>query len=297
MVVVEKAGEIIPYVVRSEPGARTGVEQPFVFPSQCPACGAPVARDEGGVYFRCIGPACPAQLKERLRFYAHRNAMDIEGLGTAIIDQLVDSGLVHNISDLYSLTLDQLVDLERMGKKSAQNLVDGITASKERGLARVLTGLGIRHIGEHAAELLADEFRSIDGLLEASEDRLSRIAGIGPVLAGAIHQFFQSTEGRKIVEDLRSHGLKLMQDAKASLPGQIDLSGKTFVVTGTLPNFSREEIESLIKQLGGKATASVSKKTSYVVAGEKAGSKLEKARALGVPVLSEEEFEKLIGRR
>ena len=223
--------------------------------------------------------------------------MDIEGLGTAIIDQLVDSGLVHNISDLYSLTLDQLVDLERMGKKSAQNLVDGITASKERGLARVLTGLGIRHIGEHAAELLADEFRSIDGLLEASEDRLSRIAGIGPVLAGAIHQFFQSTEGRKIVEDLRSHGLKLMQDAKASLPGQIDLSGKTFVVTGTLPNFSREEIESLIKQLGGKATASVSKKTSYVVAGEKAGSKLEKARALGVPVLSEEEFEKLIGRR
>jgi DNA ligase (NAD+) len=297
MVVVEKAGEIIPYVVRSEPGARTGVEQPFVFPSQCPACGAPVARDEGGVYFRCIGPACPAQLKERLRFYAHRNAMDIEGLGTAIIDQLVDSGLVHSIPDLYSLTLDQLVDLERMGKKSAQNLVDGITASKERGLARVLTGLGIRHIGEHAAELLADEFRSMDGLLEASEDRLSRIAGIGPVLAGAIHEFFQSTEGRKIVEDLRSHGFKLTQDAKASLPGQIDLSGKTFVVTGTLPHLSREEIEGLIKQLGGKATGSVSKKTSYVVAGDKAGSKLEKARALGVPVLSEEDFEKLIGRR
>ncbi len=202
MVVVEKAGEVIPYVIRSEPGARTGVEEPFVFPSQCPACGAPVVRDEGGVYIRCIGPTCPAQLKERLRFYAHRNAMDIEGLGTAIIDQLVDSGLVQSIPDLYSLTLDQLVDLERMGKKSAQNLVDGLTASKERGLARVLTGLGIRHVGEHAAELLADEFRSMDGLLEASEDQLSRIAGIGPVLAGAIHQFFQSTEGRKIVEDL-----------------------------------------------------------------------------------------------
>jgi DNA ligase (NAD+) len=297
MVVVEKAGEIIPYVVRSEPGARTGAEKPFVFPSRCPVCSSPVVRDEGGVYLRCIGPACPAQLKERLRFYAHRNAMDIEGLGTAIIDQLVDSGLVRSIPDVYSLTLDQLVNLERMGKKSAQNLVDGIEASKERGLSRVLTGLGIRHVGEHAAELLADEFHSIDQLLEASEDRLSRIAGIGPVLAKSIYQFFSSTPGRKIVEDLQTHGLKLTQDAKAPRPGQADLTGKTFVVTGTLPHYSREEIEGLIKQFGGKATGSVSKKTSYVVAGEKAGSKLEKARELGVPILSEEDFDKLIGRQ
>jgi DNA ligase (NAD+) len=297
MVVVEKAGEVIPYVVRSEPGARTGAEKQFVFPSRCPACGAPVVRDEGGVYFRCIGPACPAQLKERLRFYAHRNSMDIEGLGTAIIDQLVDSGLVHSIPDVYSLTLDQLVNLERMGKKSAQNLVEGIEASKERGLSRVLTGLGIRHVGEHAAELLADEFHSIDALLEASEDRLSRIAGIGPVLAKSIYQFFSSTPGRKIVEDLRAHGLKLTQDVKAPTPGQADLTGKTFVVTGTLPHYSREEIEGLIKQFGGRATGSVSKKTSYVVAGEKAGSKLEKARELGVPILSEDDFDKLIGRR
>jgi DNA ligase (NAD+) len=297
MVVVEKAGEIIPYVVRSEPGARTGAEKPFVFPSRCPVCGSPVVRDEGGVYFRCIGPACPAQLKERLRFYAHRNSMDIEGLGTAIIDQLVDSGLVRSIPDVYSLTLDQLVNLERMGKKSAQNLVDGIEASKERGLSRVLTGLGIRHVGEHAAELLADEFHSMDQLLEASEDRLSRIAGIGPVLAKTIYQFFSSTPGRKIVEDLRAHGLKLTQDPKAPRPGQTDLTGKTFVVTGTLPHYSREEIEGLIKQFGGKATGSVSKKTSYVVAGEKAGSKLEKARELGVPVLNEEDFKKLIERQ
>jgi DNA ligase (NAD+) len=296
MVVVEKAGEIIPYVVRSEPGARTGAEKLFAFPSRCPVCDSPVVRDEGGVYLRCIGPACPAQLKERLRFYAHRNAMDIEGLGTAIIDQLVDSGLVHSIPDIYSLTFDQLVDLERMGKKSAQNLIDGIEASKDRGLSRVLTGLGIRHVGEHAAELLADEFRSIDQLLEGSEDRLSRIAGIGPVLAKSIHQFFNSTQGRKIVEDLRAHGLKLTQDAKATPPGQANLIGKTFVVTGTLPHYSREEIEGLIKELGGKATGSVSKKTSYVVAGEKAGSKLEKARELGVLVLSEDDFNKLIGR-
>jgi DNA ligase (NAD+) len=298
MVVVEKAGEIIPYIVRSEGGARTGNEKVFQFPKKCPVCNSPVERDEGGVYYRCTGPLCPAQLKERLRFYAHRNAMDIEGLGVTLIDQLVDSGLVQAIPDLYRLTLEQLLELERMGKKSAQNLLAGIEASKGRGLARVLTGLAIRHVGERGAELLADEFQNIDDLMNASVERLAQVAGIGPVLAQSIYQFFHSQTGRKTIEDLRTLGLKLVE-ARKSPPPQADggnLSGKVFVVTGTLTRYGREEIEGLIRQLGGKATGSVSKKTDYVVAGDKAGSKLEKARQLGVPVLTEKEFDDLIGR-
>jgi DNA ligase (NAD+) len=297
-VLVEKAGEIIPYVIRSEPAGRDGTETKFVFPSQCPVCGAAVERETGGVYYRCTGPSCPAQLKERLRFFAHRNAMDIEGLGTALVDQLVDAGLVRSLPDVYRLTFDQLVDLERMGKKSAQNLLDGVAASKERGLTRVLTGLGIRLVGEHVAELLAAEFGSIDALMSASVERLAQVEGIGNERAESIHRFFQSNAGRKAIDDLRSLGVKLTEDvrprsASADVP---HLVGKTFVVTGTLTGYSREEIESLIKSLGGKPTGTVSKKTDYVVAGDKAGSKLEKARELGVKVLTPEEFEKLIGK-
>jgi DNA ligase (NAD+) len=295
-VLVEKAGEIIPYVVRSEPGARTGSEQVFHFPTQCPVCGAPVERAEGGAYYRCMGPGCPAQLKERLRFYAHRKAMDIEGLGTALIDQLVDTGLVRSIPDLYRLTLEPLVELERMGKKSAQNLLDGIQASKGRGLCRLLTGLGIRHVGDHMAQLLAGEFGNIDDLMNASAARLAQIEGVGPERAESIHRFFQSPAGRKTIEELRSLGLKLTEeiDRAASAAAGNPIAGKTFVVTGTLAHYSRDEIEALIQKLGGKATGSVSKKTDYVIAGEKAGSKLDKARQLGVRVLSEEEFEKFI---
>jgi DNA ligase (NAD+) len=298
MVLVEKAGEIIPYVIRSEPAARTGEEKLFHFPTKCPVCGSPVEREEGGAYFRCTGPACPAQLKERLRFFAHRNAMDIEGLGTALVDQLVDAGLVRAIPDLYRLTLEQLLELERVGKKSAQNLLDGIAASKERGLTRVLTGLGIRHVGEHVADLLAQEFGSMDKLMHATAERLAQVEGIGQERAESIHKFFQSAAGKKALEDLQTLGLKLTEDPRPT-PAEVggkDLSGKTFVVTGTLTRYSRDEIEDLIKKLGGKSTGSVSKKTDYVVAGEKAGSKLEKAKELGVPVLTEEDFDKLIGR-
>jgi DNA ligase (NAD+) len=299
MVLVEKAGEIIPYVIRSEPGARTGEEKVFHFPAKCPVCGAPVEREQGGVYYRCMGPDCPAQLKERLRFFAHRNAMDIEGLGTALIDQLVDTGLVRSIPDVYRLTLTSLVELERVGKKSAHNLLDGIAASKERGLTRVLTGLGVRHVGEHVAELLAAEFGNMDDLMAASAERLAQVEGIGPERGESIFQFFHSAAGRKTIEQLRRLGIKLTEERRRAPAkgGGSDLSGKTFVVTGTLAHYSREEIEELIKKLGGKATSSVSKKTDYVVAGEKAGSKLEKASQLGVRVLTEEEFEQLIGRR
>lgn len=299
MVVVEKAGEIIPYVIRSEAGARTGREQVFHFPRRCPVCGSPVEREEGEADYRCTGPACPARLKERLRFYAHRHAMDIEGLGNALIDQLVDTGLVANIPDLYRLRLEQLADLERMGKKSAQNLLDGLEESKARGLARVLTGLGIRHIGERAAEILAREFRSMDQLAQATPERLSRVPGIGPVLAESVHQFFQSEAGRKTVQELAEVGVKMEEDAPApnAEADGMPLAGKTLVVTGALKRYSRDEIEKLIRKLGGKAVGSVSKKTDYVLAGEKAGSKLDKAKQLGVSILSEDEFDKLLGRQ
>jgi len=297
MVVVEKAGEVIPYIVRSEAGARTGGEKVYRFPTECPVCHSPAEREEGEADYRCTGAACPAQLKEHLRFFAHRNAMDIEGLGTAIIDQLVDSGMVRTMPDVYALTLDQLLELERMGKKSAQNLLDGIAASKERGLTRVLTGLGIRHIGERGADLLAAEFGSIDDLMSASVERLAQVNGVGPVLAESVSKYFRSPAGRKMIEDLRSYGVKLVEGARPAPPaGKANLAGKTFVVTGTLVHYSRDEIDGLIKKLGGKVTGSVSKKTDYVIAGEKAGSKLDKARELGVPVLTEEEFEKLIGK-
>lgn len=300
MVVVEKAGEIIPYVVRSEAGARTGSEKQFHFPKTCPFCGSPVELDKNGTFYRCTGGGkCTSQLKEVLRAYARRSAMDIEGLGEKIIDQLVDSGLVKGIPDIYRLTFEQLVELERMGEKSAQNLLDGIAASKERGLARVLAGLAILHVGDSNADMLAKEFGDIDALAEASVERLDEIEGIGESMAESIHSFFHEREGKKLVAELKELGLKLTREkrAVAAKAGGADFTGKTFVVTGTLKNYQREEIEALIRDLGGKAAGSVSKKTDYLVAGEKAGSKLEKAQQFGVKVLTEEEFDKLIGKK
>jgi DNA ligase (NAD+) len=298
MIVVEKAGEIIPYVVRSEPSARTGGEKAIRFPATCPACGGRVERDADGVDYRCTEPAtCPGQLKQRLLNWGRRKAMDIEGLGEESVDQLVISALVGSIPDLYRLQLDQVVELERMGMKSAQNLLDGIEASKGRGLARVLTGLGIRLVGDHVAEVLARKFGDIDQLMAAPVEQLAHTDEIGPKRAASIHKYLESEIGRKTVQDLRDLGVKLTEDARRPAAAGPDLTGKTFVVTGTLQRYKRDQIEGLIKSLGGKAAGSVSKKTSYVVAGEEAGSKLDKARELGVPVLSEDEFDKLIGRR
>ena len=299
MVVVEKAGEIIPYVVRSEAGARTGQEKVFHFPNTCPSCGSPVELDKNGTFYRCTGGSkCVSQVKEVLRAYARRSAMDIEGLGEKIIDQLVDSGLVRGIPDIYRLSLDRLMQLERMGEKSAKNLLDGIAASKERGLARVLAGLAIPHVGDSVADLLANEFHDIDALAAASVPRLDEIDGIGESMAQAVHSYFHDDAGRKIVAELKELGLKLSQPKRpaSAKTGGADLTGKSIVVTGTLQKYGREEIEGLIRDLGGKATGSVSKNTAFVVAGEKAGSKLDKAHALGVKVLTEEEFDKLIGK-
>ncbi|MBN2243417.1 MAG: NAD-dependent DNA ligase LigA [Acidobacteria bacterium] len=294
-VVVEKAGKIIPHVVRVELERRSGDEQPYLFPKRCPVCDGEVARDEGGAYIRCINPSCPAQLKERLRFYASRQAMDIEGLGPALIDQLVDRGLVRSLTDLYGIKAETLAGLDRMGRKSAEKLVGAIDASKDRGLARVLTALGIRHVGEHNAALLADALGNIDTLMEAPADSLAEIPGVGPVVAESVSRFFRSGAGIRTIEDLKRNGVRMTQENPERFSsGHNAIRGKTFVLTGTMEHFSRIELEERIHGLGGKAAKSVSLNTDYVVAGSNPGSKLDKAKKLGVKILSEEEFNNLM---
>jgi DNA ligase (NAD+) len=293
-VVVIKANEIIPYVVSVVKEARTGKEKVFEFPEQCPVCGAPTMTDDTRYY--CTGASCPAQLQARLETFGKRSRMDVEGLGEEIVKQLVQSGLVKSVADLYRLTADQLLTLERMGKKSAQNLLDGIAASKSRGLTRLLAALSIPMVGESMAELLTAEFHSIDDLLAASKEQIARIKGFGPTRAESVWDFLHSADGQKLVKDLSALGVKLTEDRKAAPVGGAKLAGKTVVVTGTLRKYKRDEIEGLIKSLGGKPTGSVSSKTDFVVAGEEAGSKLAKANELGVKVVSEEEFDKMIGK-
>lgn len=292
-VVIEKAGEIIPQVVSVLTDKRTGREKEFHFPKTCPACDTAVRRDEGGVYIRCPNPKCPALFKNVVEFYAHRHAMDIEGLGPAVIEQLVDQGLVVRLPDLYRLTEEQVASLERMGKKSARNLIEAIAGSKERGLARVLVGLGIRHVGRRAAEILAEHYGAAQPLMQADAAELARINEIGPVIADSVYRYFHEGSGAEIVADLQQLGVKLTEERKATAKGSA-LAGKTVVVTGTLPKRSREEMHELIKANGGKVSGSVSSKTSYVVAGEEAGSKLTKAQSLGIEILSEEDLENLL---
>jgi len=290
-VLVEKAGEIIPQVVEVIEDKRPRDARPIVEPTGCPVCEGPVARDEGGVYLRCVNPECEAQLRERLRFFAGRNQMDIEHLGPALIDQLIDAGLVRHFADLYSLTVEQLTPLERMAARSARNVVDAIAESKSRGLARLLAGLGIRHVGGRAAEVLAGHFGSMDAIAAASEEELTEVAEIGPIIAASVHRFITSAAGRDAVARLKAAGVSVQAPAaRAGEPTARPLAGKTVVVTGTLSDFSRGEAEAAIKAAGGRAASSVSPKTDFVVVGEKAGSKADKARQLGVEVIDEAEF-------
>ncbi len=293
-VVVEKAGKIIPHVVRVEEHRRDGSERPFRFPKRCPECTTDVVQDEGGVYVRCPNFSCPAQLRESLRFFASRSAMDIEGMGIKMVEQLLDAGLVASLPDIYRLPdrRDELLILERMGEKSADNLLAGIEASKSRPLWRLLTGLNIRHVGTRNAQVLADRFGTLDEIVAQSEQELADVDEIGPVIAHAVHSFFASDVGRRVVDELRSLGLNFGQPVPKAHPSRSGrvLDGKTIVVTGTLSRLGRDEIKELIHNLGGKAAGSVSKKTDFVVAGEKAGGKLAKAEQLGIAVLSEEEF-------
>lgn len=296
-VVVEKAGKIIPHVVRVEEEKRTGNEVPFDFPTACPVCHSGVAQDDGGVYIRCQNPTCPAQIKEGLRFFASRQAMDIEGLGTKLIDQLVDAGLVTGFADLYCLRekREQLIDLERQGEKSIDNLLAGIEISKTRPLFRLLTALNIRHVGITTARALASHFRSLDAIRTRTEAELALVPDVGPVVAQSIAAYFGSEFGRAIVDGLIIHGVQppeLPDSTPSDAGGQEagKLAGKTVVATGTLHHFTRDAIKDYIHAQGGKAAASVSKKTDLVLAGEEAGSKLEKARELGIRILSEAEF-------
>ncbi len=297
-IVVEKAGKIIPHVVRVEKHLRPkeGPEPPaFVFPTECPACGAKLVKDEGGVYIRCPNVECPAQLKERIRFFASRGAMDIEGLGDKLVDQLVSAKVVRNLGDLYRLETrqDRLLNLERMGRKSVDKLLDGVEASKTRGLARLLNGLTIRHVGARVAVVLAERFGTMDALAAATVEQLSETNEIGSIIAQSVFDFLHSPFGEETIADLRSLGVK-MDAVGGSAGGARALEGKKLVVTGTLTKYSRDEIEELIAQHGGHAASSVSKKTDFVVAGENAGSKLAKAQMLGVPVITEEEFERML---
>jgi len=299
-VVVEKAGKIIPHVLRVEEHRRDGSEQPFWFPQRCPQCETDLVRDEGGVYIRCPNPNCPARLRETLRFYASRAAMDIEGLGIKLVEQLLDAGLVNSIPDVYRLQHrhDALLKLERMGEKSVENLLQGIEESKSRPLWRLLAGLNIPHVGNHIAQLLAERYGTVDALMQQSEEDLAGVDEIGPVIAHSVHAFFSSKAGREIIEELRELGVNLghMQTQEAT-PESDALAGQTIVVTGALGRFTREEIKEVIRKHGGKAAGSVSRNTDLVVAGDNPGSKLDRARDLNVRVVSEDEFLEIIGER
>jgi len=295
-VVVEKAGKIIPHIVRVEKHRRPANLPRYDFPTHCPECGSLLQRDNDGVYIRCVSKECPAQWRQRLRYFATRDCMDIEGLGEKLVNQLVDSGMVLSFGDLYSMTLEKLMSLDRMRKKSAENLLQGIEASKNRGLTRVLNAISIRHVGQRVALVLARTFGDIDSLVAADIQAVGQIDEIGPTIAQSVISFVRSDEGTDLIRQLRENGVSL----KTSPDDAIDSSGvfanKTIVVTGALRKYSRDEIEKLIVQKGGRASSSVSKKTDFLIAGEDANSKLEKARSLGVPILSEGDFDSLIHR-
>jgi DNA ligase (NAD+) len=293
VLVVEKAGKVIPHVVRVEKHLREKRLPVWHPPSECPECQTPLVKDPEGVYIRCPNVNCPARCRERIRFFASRGAMDIEGLGDKLVDQLVATGLVTHYADLYALEASQLEPLERMGKKSAAALVDQIAASRDRGLVRVLNALAIRHVGPRVASLLANRFPTIDALAAASEDDLAAVPDIGPVIAASVHEWLASDYGRDTIAGLAAAGVRL-DVLEADRIGVGPLTGKTLVVTGTLERFSRQEAEEAIRRAGGKASGSVSKKTDYLVAGAEAGSKLDKATKLGVPVIDEAAFEQLL---
>lgn len=311
-VVVEKAGKIIPKVVRVEKHERRGDPPKFRFPRDCPVCRTPLVRDEGGVYVRCPNRQCPAQLRQRLIYFGSRPGMDIDGLGEEMVDLLIRRGLVRSYADLYRLTVDQVADLTwlrqrkgkdgelidvKVGRKNAKTLIRGIDASRSRGLARLLASLSIRHVGPTVARLITREYPTLEKLKSASRDDLAAIHEIGEAIALSLHEFLHGEEGERILSELESVGVDVTEPV-AEGEGKADnaLAGKTVVVTGTLRHFTRDQIKQLITDAGGRAAASVSKKTDFVVAGENAGSKLDKAEQLGVEVIDEEKFRRRLGR-
>lgn len=289
-VVIQRAGEVIPEVVEVDVSARTGEEAPFVFPTQCPVCGADVEKPAGEAVARCIGIACPAQVAARIRHWASRGAMDIEGLGPAQIEQLLERRLVQDPADLYFLSKEQLQSLDRLAEKSASNLVQAIAASKRRPLARLIFALGIRHVGETIARTLAECFRTIDRLSQATLDELNGVQGIGPQIAESVYHFFRQHETQEVLRKLGEAEVLPEGEAAAEESHSRAFAGMSFVFTGTLQTLQRNDAEARVRELGGTAGSSVTRATTHVVAGEKAGSKLDKARQLGIPILSEVEF-------
>lgn len=291
-VVLRKAGEIIPEVVSVKKHAEDSV--PFEFPRLCPSCGSPVLREDGEAAYRCTSTDCPAQLMRHLIHFVSRDAMDIDGLGSAVLEQLVEGGLVASPMDLYRLKKEDIEGLERMGEKSAQNLINAIESSKQNDLYRLVFGLGIRHIGQKAAKLLSQRFLTLDGIMTASAEEIAQIEGFGDIMAESVESYFSLPKTKALIEEIKELGINtenktvLLQENTNS-----NFAGKTFVITGTLSNYKRSEAAAIIEQLGGKVSGSVSKKTDFVLAGEEAGSKLTKAQSLGIAILSEDDFERM----
>jgi DNA ligase (NAD+) len=292
VVQIKRAGDVIPQVIGPVPDKRDGTQQPWNAPVRCPSCDTPVGREEDGVGLYCPNVACPGRQLEGLVHFAARDCMDIDGLSYQRIQQLLDAGLVHNAADLYRLSVEQVVQLERFADKSAENLVAAIAASKAQPLSRLLFALGIRHVGGQAAQLLARRFGTLDALASATEDEISAVRGIGPVIAQSVRGFFDDPTSQALVARLREHGLCLDEPEAQQASGT--LTGAVVVITGTLPNLSRQEATALVERAGGRVTGSVSRKTTFVVAGAEAGSKLDKAQELGVDVIDEDELRRRV---
>ena len=293
-VLIERGGDVIPKVLKVIESKRTGKEKPFKMATTCPVCGGRVSRPEGEAVSRCVAADCPAQLIGRLLHFASRRAMRIEGLGGALADQLIEKKLVKDVADLYSLTLDDLASLERMAKKSATNVLNQIEASKSRDLSNLVYGLGVRHVGERTAGILAREFGSLEKLALATVEELDAVHEIGLTMAESIHDWFADPGNARLCRRLREAGVRTEMEEAAQASEPQTLAGKVFVLTGTLPNLSRDEATALIEARGGRVTSSVSKKTDFVVAGAEPGSKLDKANQLGVKVIGEDEFRKMM---
>jgi DNA ligase (NAD+) len=290
-VLIERAGEVIPHVLKVVKEGKN--RKPFRMPKNCPECGSAIHHVEAGVAYRCVNAACPAKRKESILHFAGRHAMDIDGLGEKIVDQLVDKGMVKDVADLYALKEEEVAELARMAEKSAQNLLVEIEASKKNSLARLIYALGVQFVGERTGQLLAEHFSSLEELAAAKEEELEQVPEVGPKVAASIVEFFSEPANRQLVKKLWKAGVRPKAEKREVKSDK--LAGKTFVFTGTLTNRTREEAEAIVQQHGGKVSGSVSKKTNYVVVGTDPGSKYDKAKELGVTILSESEFEKLVG--
>jgi DNA ligase (NAD+) len=292
-VIIRKAGEIIPEVVRVLAEERDGSEQEYSFPTNCPACGAQVLREEGEAVTRCVNAECPAQLKRLVEHFVGRARMNIDRIGEQLAATLVDAGLVHDVADLFYITKEQLLELERMADKSAQNVMDSIEAAKHPTLARFIHALGIRHVGERTAELLAERFGTLEALQAASADEIAAVHTVGPIAGASVRAWFDEPHNQHVIQKLLDAGVHPVEE-KIEIPADSELAGKSFVFTGAL-SMDRREAEALIKKLGARAAGSVSKKTDYVVAGDNAGSKAARAQELGISILSEDEFKAMVG--